>query len=423
MAPSRRRAINVVATRNSKQWSRNEIISWINETLDTDVEKIEDLCTGAAYCSLMDILFADLVKMRKVKFVCNQPTEYIENFRVLQQSFNEVHVNTPINIEQLVKGRFQDNYAFAIWFRLFYESNFQRTPDGYDPRAARANMPIAIGQASLYPTAVRARSASPCTHHEPRQLTRSKTMVLHGSQSQSSACSDSTPSTPKSDAVTSKAQPVTARVQPGISRARRGSARAQAGTSRELAGTTKVQPTASTSRALASTPKVQPATSRVQPGTSRVQPATSRVQPATSRVQPATSRVQPGTSRVQPATSRVQPATSRVQPATSRVQPATSRTQPATSIAQFSSSTAQSQLDSKTQVLAPQIKNLPYLILPIPDSLTPRGNLTFIVDRALEPAEEKKEKTEPKETTTTSKFFRWFEMFMSKKSQGNNGKS
>nr|XP_032296075.1 microtubule-associated protein RP/EB family member 1 isoform X3 [Drosophila virilis] len=395
MAPSRRRAINVVATRNSKQWSRNEIISWINETLDTDVEKIEDLCTGAAYCSLMDILFADLVKMRKVKFVCNQPTEYIENFRVLQQSFNEVHVNTPINIEQLVKGRFQDNYAFAIWFRLFYESNFQRTPDGYDPRAARANMPIAIGQASLYPTAVRARSASPCTHHEPRQLTRSKTMVLHGSQSQSSACSDSTPSTPKSDAVTSKAQPVTARVQPGISRARRGSARAQAGTSRELAGTTKVQPTASTSRALASTPKVQPATSRVQPGTSRVQPATSRVQPATSRVQPATSRVQP----------------------------ATSRTQPATSIAQFSSSTAQSQLDSKTQVLAPQIKNLPYLILPIPDSLTPRGNLTFIVDRALEPAEEKKEKTEPKETTTTSKFFRWFEMFMSKKSQGNNGKS
>ncbi|XP_030569675.1 microtubule-associated protein RP/EB family member 1 [Drosophila novamexicana] len=418
MAPPRRRAINVVATRNSKQWSRNEIISWINETLDTDVEKIEDLCTGAAYCNLMDILFADLVKMRKVKFVCNQPTEYIENFRVLQQSFNEVHVNTPINIEQLVKGRFQDNYAFAIWFRLFYESNFQRTPDGYDPRAARANMPIAIGQASLYPTAVRARSASPCTHHEPRQLTRSKTMVLHGFQSQSSACSDSLPSTPstRSDSVTSKAQPVTARVQPGISRARRGSSRAHAGTSRELAGTSKVQPAASTSRALASTQKVQPATSRIQPGTSRVQPGTSRVQPGTSRVQPGTSRVQPGTSRVQPSTSRVQPSTSRVQPSTSRVQPSTSR-------AQLSSSTAQSQLDSKTQVLAPQIKNLPYLILPIPDSLTPRGNLTFIVDRALEPAEEKKEKSEPKESTTTSKFFRWFEMFMSKKSQGNNGKS
>ncbi|XP_064536379.1 microtubule-associated protein RP/EB family member 1 isoform X2 [Drosophila montana] len=421
MAPPRPRAINVVATRNSKQWSRNEIISWINDTLDADVEKIEDLCTGAAYCNLMDILFADLVKMRRVKFVCNQPTEYIENFRVLQQSFNEVHVNTPINIEQLVKGRFQDNYAFALWFRLFYESNYHRSPDGYDARAARANMPIAIGQASLYPTSIRARSASPCVQHEPRQLTRSKTVVLHGSQSQSSACSESLTTTARSDAFTSKAQAVTARVQPGISRAQRGTSRAQAGTSRELPGISKVQPgasrvqvgtstvQASTSRALASTPKVQPATSRLQPATSRVQPATSRLQPATSRVQPATSRVQPATSRLQPATSRLQPATSRLQPATSRLQPATS--------------TTQSQLDSKTQVLAPQIKNLPYLILPIPDSLTPRGNLTFIVDRTLEPAEEKKGKSEPKESTTTSKFFRWFDMFMTKKSQGDNGKS
>ncbi|XP_034485164.1 microtubule-associated protein RP/EB family member 1 [Drosophila innubila] len=142
---AKKTAKNVATTNSSKKWSRIKIIIWVNKTLDCNVPRIEELRTGAAYCQLMDILFPGTIRMRKVKFLCNQPFEYIDNFRILQQSFNELGVNTPVNVVQLVKGTFYDNYEFAQWFRLFYDTNFVKIPDGYDPKAARFDVPIGIG--------------------------------------------------------------------------------------------------------------------------------------------------------------------------------------------------------------------------------------------------------------------------------------
>ena len=37
--------------------SRHELLSWVNCCLGSDLTRIEQLCSGAAYCQLMDILF------------------------------------------------------------------------------------------------------------------------------------------------------------------------------------------------------------------------------------------------------------------------------------------------------------------------------------------------------------------------------
>ncbi len=51
-------AVNVFATNvTSENLSRHDMLSWVNNSLDATFSKIEELCTGAAYCQFMDMLF------------------------------------------------------------------------------------------------------------------------------------------------------------------------------------------------------------------------------------------------------------------------------------------------------------------------------------------------------------------------------
>lgn len=77
------------------------------------VGRIEDLCTGGAYCQLMDLLFPGSIPMKKVKFNSNLEHEYIQNFKLLQQAFKRHGVDKDIPVEKLSKGRFQVRSLFA----------------------------------------------------------------------------------------------------------------------------------------------------------------------------------------------------------------------------------------------------------------------------------------------------------------------
>jgi RP/EB family microtubule-associated protein len=51
-------AVNVHYTNSStNNLSRYDALIWINNHLATNFTKIEELCTGAAYCQFMDMLF------------------------------------------------------------------------------------------------------------------------------------------------------------------------------------------------------------------------------------------------------------------------------------------------------------------------------------------------------------------------------
>ena len=49
-----------------------------------------------------------------------------------------------VDIERLVKGRFQDNFEFLQWFKKFFDANY----DGheYDPVYARDGQEVATGK-------------------------------------------------------------------------------------------------------------------------------------------------------------------------------------------------------------------------------------------------------------------------------------
>ena len=124
-------AVNVYATSGTTEnLSRHDMLAWVNDCLHTRYVKIEEFCTGAIYCQFMDMLFPGciqvitqitidfnktmlFVQLKKVKFNTKLEHEYINNFKVLQNSFKSVNVDKIIPVDKLVKGRFQVGRDFV----------------------------------------------------------------------------------------------------------------------------------------------------------------------------------------------------------------------------------------------------------------------------------------------------------------------
>uniref|UniRef100_A0A3Q2G5N0 Microtubule-associated protein RP/EB family member 1 n=1 Tax=Cyprinodon variegatus TaxID=28743 RepID=A0A3Q2G5N0_CYPVA len=129
-------AVNVYSTSmNADNLSRHDMLAWVNDSLQLTYTKIEQLCSGAAYCQFMDMLFPGCILLKKVKFNAKLEHEYIHNFKVLQAAFKRMNVDKIIPVERLVKGKFQDNFEFLQWFKRFFDANY----DGkeYDPLLMR----------------------------------------------------------------------------------------------------------------------------------------------------------------------------------------------------------------------------------------------------------------------------------------------
>ncbi|XP_058828625.1 microtubule-associated protein RP/EB family member 1 isoform X6 [Topomyia yanbarensis] len=137
-------AVNVYSTNvTTDNLSRHDMLSWVNDCLRSQFTKIEELCTGAAYCQYMDMLFPGSVPMKRVKFRTNLEHEYIQNFKILQAAFKKMNVDKVIPVDKLIKGRFQDNFEFLQWFKKFFDANY----DGreYDSMEARFGIPLGSG--------------------------------------------------------------------------------------------------------------------------------------------------------------------------------------------------------------------------------------------------------------------------------------
>jgi len=139
-------AVNVYSTSvTTDNLSRHDMLAWINDCLASKYTKIEEMCTGSAYCQFMDMLFPGSIQLKKVKFKTNLEHEYIQNFKILQSAFKKVNVDKIVPVDKLMKGRFQDNFEFVQWFKKFFDANYGG--DEYDPIAARGGAEMGFGKA------------------------------------------------------------------------------------------------------------------------------------------------------------------------------------------------------------------------------------------------------------------------------------
>ncbi|KAH8176551.1 hypothetical protein LIA77_04969 [Sarocladium implicatum] len=119
--------------------SRQELVQWLNSLLQLNITKVEQCGTGAALCQVFDSIYMD-VPMSRVKFNVNGDYAYIQNFKVLQNTFAKHQIDKPIPVEALVKCKMQDNLEFLQWTKKFWDLNF---PDhDYDAVARRKGAPL-----------------------------------------------------------------------------------------------------------------------------------------------------------------------------------------------------------------------------------------------------------------------------------------
>uniref|UniRef100_A0A8C8JS16 DNA (cytosine-5-)-methyltransferase n=1 Tax=Oncorhynchus tshawytscha TaxID=74940 RepID=A0A8C8JS16_ONCTS len=79
-------AVNVQVEPGEKH-NRYELLAWLNESLQTRFTKVEQTCSGAAFCQLMHWLFPGSVDVQRVRFHASDEVDARHNYSVLQAGF------------------------------------------------------------------------------------------------------------------------------------------------------------------------------------------------------------------------------------------------------------------------------------------------------------------------------------------------
>ncbi|KAL1797125.1 hypothetical protein ACET3X_003731 [Alternaria dauci] len=137
--------------------SRQELVAWLNNLLQLNITKVEQCGTGAALCQVFDSIFYD-VPMSRVKFNANTEYAYLQNFKVLQNTFAKHQIDKPIRVESLVKCKMQDNLEFLQFVKQYWDQHFPG--HDYDPVARRKGQAVAS-------TAPRASAAASTARRAP----------------------------------------------------------------------------------------------------------------------------------------------------------------------------------------------------------------------------------------------------------------
>nr|XP_029138650.1 LOW QUALITY PROTEIN: uncharacterized protein LOC110004536 [Labrus bergylta] len=116
----------------------SELLSWLNTTLKADFTKVEQVCTGTAFCQLMVWCFPQSLQLSKVRFQSYNNADCLINFSILRDAFRKVGVRRYIPIKTLVERNSLVCLAFLHWFKQFFEEN--RTDQEYDPIKARGGL-------------------------------------------------------------------------------------------------------------------------------------------------------------------------------------------------------------------------------------------------------------------------------------------
>ena len=52
----------------------------------------------------------------------------MENYKILQQAFDKNGVKRHIDVNKLIKAKYQDNLEFCQWLKAFFEKNYNGEP-------------------------------------------------------------------------------------------------------------------------------------------------------------------------------------------------------------------------------------------------------------------------------------------------------
>uniref|UniRef100_M4C695 Calponin-homology (CH) domain-containing protein n=1 Tax=Hyaloperonospora arabidopsidis (strain Emoy2) TaxID=559515 RepID=M4C695_HYAAE len=113
------------------------LLLWINALCETELTRVEQLCSGAIACQVLDVMYPNRVPMTKVDWTATQPYEFMWNYKVLQKVLTALKVGKEVPVDRLIRGKYQDNLEFLQWLKSFYDRQSTRS-GAYDALAQRA---------------------------------------------------------------------------------------------------------------------------------------------------------------------------------------------------------------------------------------------------------------------------------------------
>lgn len=121
--------------------SKNVILDWMNEDFQLQLSKIEQCATAAVYCQIIDKIYPGTFNIKKVKWNAKFDYEWMENYKVLQTAFKKNGIKKNIDVDKLIKAKYQDNLEFCQWLKKYHDLHWNGEP--YDPIARRGDGPSA----------------------------------------------------------------------------------------------------------------------------------------------------------------------------------------------------------------------------------------------------------------------------------------
>ncbi|GAA6110991.1 uncharacterized protein LOC113641932 isoform X1 [Tachysurus ichikawai] len=112
-----------------------EVLAWLNHMLQSGFNTVEQTCSGAAFCQLMDLIYPGCIDLENVKFRTEDEMDIFNNYKILEGAFIKTSINKTLEIEKLVNGNSTDALNLLRWFKVFFEHNFAGR--SYNPIVAR----------------------------------------------------------------------------------------------------------------------------------------------------------------------------------------------------------------------------------------------------------------------------------------------
>ena len=116
---------------------RIELLEFFNNLLDLQLAKIEQTASGAIACQLTEYIFPGSIPMSKVNWEAKSDYEFVNNYKLLQKAFSKHRVQRHVDVDKLIRAKYQDNLEFCQWLKAFYDQSGVVRED-YDPQAVRA---------------------------------------------------------------------------------------------------------------------------------------------------------------------------------------------------------------------------------------------------------------------------------------------
>jgi len=116
---------------------RAELLNFFNSLFGLNLQKIEQTATGAVACQLTEYIFPGSIPMSRVNWEARADYEFIANYKLLQIAFTKNNVQRHVDVNKLIRAKYQDNLEFCQWMKAFFDQTGASQED-YDAKAVRA---------------------------------------------------------------------------------------------------------------------------------------------------------------------------------------------------------------------------------------------------------------------------------------------